>query len=298
MDMDKLFGWLAVFLLMMPLGFAQTIDQYSISHQIVGNDAFVSQDIKLTSSDKLLELEIPDDAEELTLDINDRQVQINVTEGKLQIPLDDLTKYIKVTYISSHPTETKDEFLADIKMPADVKNLEVKVILPEEAVLRKPVSEGGSIFPAAKKVETDGLQIFITWTAQNLKKDDRFGAFVLYKGMKTMSSAWYLVGALIVVIAVLLIRKRRKVKAQKKIAGKSGSKPTKHAHEDVSSHLKDDEKQIVNVLKQRDGQCEQGTLRVVTGIPKATLSRLLMELEARNVVYKEKKGKKNIVFLK
>jgi len=33
-------------------------------------------------------------------------------------------------------------------------------------------------------------------------------------------------------------------------------------------------------------------------MPKASLSRLLMELEARNVIYKEKKGKKNVVFLK
>jgi len=63
-------------------------------------------------------------------------------------------------------------------------------------------------------------------------------------------------------------------------------------------YLKDEERQIVNVLRQREGSCEQGTLRVVTGMPKSTLSRILKELEDRNIIYKEKRGKKNIVFLR
>jgi uncharacterized membrane protein len=39
-------------------------------------------------------------------------------------------------------------------------------------------------------------------------------------------------------------------------------------------------------------------LRVITGFSKAKLSGLLKELEERNVVYKEKRGKKNLVFLR
>ena len=63
-------------------------------------------------------------------------------------------------------------------------------------------------------------------------------------------------------------------------------------------YLKDEERQIVNVLRQREGSCEQGTLRVVTGMPKSTLSRILKELEDRNIIYKEKRGKKNITITK
>jgi uncharacterized membrane protein len=63
-------------------------------------------------------------------------------------------------------------------------------------------------------------------------------------------------------------------------------------------HLKDDEQQIVRILKKRKGSCEQGTLRVVTGFSKASLSRLISELEARKIIYKEKRGKKNLIFLK
>ncbi len=67
---------------------------------------------------------------------------------------------------------------------------------------------------------------------------------------------------------------------------------------ELLSHLKEEEQQIVMVLAQREGQCEQGTLRIVTNYPKSTLSRIISELEARNIVYKEKRGKKNLVFLK
>lgn len=67
---------------------------------------------------------------------------------------------------------------------------------------------------------------------------------------------------------------------------------------DIEKHLKENEKIIINILKQRNGQAEQGTLRVISGFPKASLSRILKELEERKVVYKEKRGKKNIVFLK
>lgn len=66
----------------------------------------------------------------------------------------------------------------------------------------------------------------------------------------------------------------------------------------IERHLKDDEKTIINILKMKHGQCSQGTLRVITGFPKATLSRILMEMEARGFIHKESVGKKNMVYLK
>ncbi len=68
--------------------------------------------------------------------------------------------------------------------------------------------------------------------------------------------------------------------------------------DEVEKHLKEEERVIVRLLRQREGRCEQGTLCMISGFSKATLSRLLSELEERGIVYKEKKGKKNIVHLK
>ena len=67
---------------------------------------------------------------------------------------------------------------------------------------------------------------------------------------------------------------------------------------DILKHLKEDEQQIIRILEQKEGSCEQGTLRIITDFSKAHLSRLLMELESRKIIHKEKKGKKNIVYLK
>lgn len=88
------------------------------------------------------------------------------------------------------------------------------------------------------------------------------------------------------------MKRARKERTVKKVSAENESPVV------VEQYLKEEEKQIVNVLKQREGSCEQGTLRVVTGMPKSTLSRILTELEQRSIIYKEKRGKKNIVFLR
>jgi hypothetical protein len=81
---------------------------------------------------------------------------------------------------------------------------------------------------------------------------------------------------------------------------------THHAHthnkaeelKKILSHLTEDEQQVVNILADREGHIEQGTLVIITGFSKAHLSRLLDELQRRKIIHKEKKGKKNIVWLK
>ena len=66
----------------------------------------------------------------------------------------------------------------------------------------------------------------------------------------------------------------------------------------VDRYLKEDERIIINVLRMKHNSCSQATLRVVTDFSKARLSRLLSELEERGIVYKEQKGRKNIITLK
>lgn len=68
--------------------------------------------------------------------------------------------------------------------------------------------------------------------------------------------------------------------------------------EQIDRYLKEDERTIVNILRQRDGICSQSTLRIAGNFSKATLSRLLVELEQRNIIKKEKRGKKNLVILR
>jgi uncharacterized membrane protein len=48
----------------------------------------------------------------------------------------------------------------------------------------------------------------------------------------------------------------------------------------------------------KHNSCSQATVRVVTDFSKARLSRILSELEARGIIYKEQKGRKNIITLR
>ena len=68
--------------------------------------------------------------------------------------------------------------------------------------------------------------------------------------------------------------------------------------DEVEKHLKEEERIIVRLLRQREGKCEQGTLCIISNFSKATLSRLLVELEQRGIIRKEKQGKKNMVYLR
>jgi len=67
---------------------------------------------------------------------------------------------------------------------------------------------------------------------------------------------------------------------------------------DVDKYLKEDEKTVISILRQRGGIVSQSTLRIAGNFSKATLSRILKELELRNIIKKEQRGKKNLVILK
>jgi len=67
---------------------------------------------------------------------------------------------------------------------------------------------------------------------------------------------------------------------------------------EFGQHLKEDEVIVINVLRMKGGSCSQSTLRIATDFSKARLSRILSELEERSVVYKEQRGRKNIITLK
>jgi uncharacterized membrane protein len=66
----------------------------------------------------------------------------------------------------------------------------------------------------------------------------------------------------------------------------------------VERYLKEDEKEIVNILKLKEGVCDQGTIVNLTGYSKAKISEIIAELYARKIILKRKKGRKNIIMLR
>ena len=66
----------------------------------------------------------------------------------------------------------------------------------------------------------------------------------------------------------------------------------------VLSVLKKDEKMVLECLIKRKGECKQRQIVRETDFSKAKVSRILMDLEKRGVIKKERRGRTNIVQLK
>ena len=168
--------------------------------------------------------------------------------------------------------------------------MKIKIILPEGAALDKSFTnslEEASVYPKPSKIETNGKNLIVTWNYDS-EKNEKFPLFVVYDNKNF--NYFYLIIFLVILIAVIyiVIKKTKKVKIKIKTI----------KVDNVEEHLKDEEKLIVDIKKKKEGQCEQATLVTLTNMSKASLSRLLDELEKRNVIKKEQKGNKNLIILK
>lgn len=236
-------------------------------------------------------LDFPRDVEDIKVYFDDNEKKFEVRKSELNNFANIFGKAakVKIEYISNYYIEhsSKYYFTAEVN-PAIKGKLEIKVILPESATLDKPYDEKSlnSIYPKPSKLETNGKNLIITWEKET-ESYDPFSLFLVYN----YSNFNY--GIIISLILLALITffvfktiKKRKLKIKKvKIY-------------DIEKHLKSDEKLIIKILKQKKGECTQSTLLTITNMSKASLSRLLDELEKRNIVRKKQQGNKNLILLR
>lgn len=198
--------------------------------------------------------------------------------------------------------------------------LTVTVVLDEDSSLKYAIGKGEittSIYPSEYTLSSNGRNLIISWKRDDFKAKEFSGLILLEK--KSFNYA-FLTYILLILIIILFgystwtrLNKNKinksnqsnlgelKTLRTKKVLRKNIvpiSKPNDSNSTSILEHLKEDEAQVVRILKNKDGSAEQGTIRVIGNFSKATLSRLLSELEQRNIIYKEKKGKKNLVHLK
>jgi uncharacterized membrane protein len=281
-------GFMVLFLTLLVLiasASALEVETYDAVFNLVDDKAVVEVDISLNNQTGLLDIELPEDNTALSVYVDDEAYASEIQGNILQIDLDNASN-IHFNYVTQEVID-KTNFLMNMQLGFDVKDMTIKLVLPQGAMLKKPIKKGkGSIFPKPTETDTDGRSLIFIWKQQDLKQDDEIAIFAQIEPKKEYS-AWIAVIIVLMILVIGLFFTYRKKPKQKE--GKTS---------DVEKHLKEDEEQIVTILKRKEGSCEQGTLRVITGFSKAHLSRLLKELEERKVIHKEKKGKKNIVFLK
>ncbi len=289
---------------------ARGVESHNITFNVAYGAVVVAEDIAFESPlSRELVLDIPSNTKGLSVKVDRSNSAYETEDSKLMINLSS-AKRVRFSYVTPDFLDGTD-FTASFRAQYNISELRIKLVLPENAVLAKPLSESrvghGSVYPKPSSALTDGRSIILIWDYGSVDKGEEKSFFVRYK---RQASSFYIT-VLGVLIAALILgigayfgmavyRSRKRAKRAYEEPQEKAEEPGKGPEEEGSfgKHLKEDEEQVVNLLKQREGKCEQGTLRIITGFSKAKLSGLLKELEDRKIVHREKRGKKNLVFLK
>jgi len=279
---------------------AEKLGSYNTDFKVI--DKYVLSTVEynfISSSNKDLMVVLPADAWNLSLNIDGEELAPNITGNKIKIPIKESTKKVKLIFYTkdllnyNSPTGI---FFTEIIAPFDSESVKSTLTLPTGSASIKLINETSA---RPTRTETNGQETKLIWEEHDVPKNFKMSNLAVFDTERQPAmiiSSWKitmllfsLFAVIIAQVAYLIVYRNNKIKQIEKNLSKKFS---------IDGHLKEEESQIINVLRLKEGQTSQGTLGVVTGMPKATLSKLLSELEARNVIQKEKSGKKNIVSLK
>jgi len=295
-----------------------TLESSNTEYKLRDKDVFVIDTLKVLESDDINEFvyALPEDSYSISVYFGTNRFVPDVMEGKIYSEFNSSVKDITVLYRTRSLVSKKGYFAVEHVMDFDVKDAVIRVTLPEESALDKAITDTkkGSISPDPDIAGNDGLHDFFVWNLGEKTKGETTHIIVIFENKKEVLET--ALRALIMIAVVLFLfyivsDKYKHIKSAKKDLSKENkgekqeheepkteSKESGDKEEELEKHLKEDEKEVIRVLKLKEGSCEQGTLRIATDFSKAKLSRLLMELEQRKIIKKESRGKKNIVFLK
>jgi uncharacterized membrane protein len=172
-------------------------------------------------------------------------------------------------------------FLKKIVFPSDFDNAKIKINLEEGFV----VGEDGA-YPSGYKIETDEQAISLIWEFNNVQAAEPIAIFVnirdLHKGYNWI---WFVLGfALVILIAYGLFFyffRRKKI------------------NKNLDKHLLDEERKVLEELRKSDrNEMWQKNIQKNLGLSKAKTSRLVRNLESRELVQKIGFGNTNKIVLK
>jgi len=172
-------------------------------------------------------------------------------------------------------------FTLSISSPRNT-DFDLKISLPKESV----VVENNNALEVSRPVQitTDGTRIYLEWS-KVLNTGEQYSVFVKYK--TNSASNDFLFPIFIAVITIILgtgifagykFRSFRKTKFIKEV-------------------VNDDEKKIVDHVMKK-GEILQEELRTVTGWSKTKISKVVRNLEARNIIEKKPYKKTNKLKIK
>ena len=276
-----LFLSLALAILFQTQASAESIDNFDVSIQTIGLQSLVSYGIKADLPE--ITINLPADAKIIDCSENYTQennlVKVSLTGKKL------LLEYSTDSFIEK---TSKTYFTADLNLPAETKNLTVRLILPESSTLEKAYPE--------PRLTSDGQHIILNWNIQNAKKS--LPIFIVYNEQKGLIASIEVVAGIIgaaimitFILFLLSLRKNSKIKDILQTKKKIKLKGRKELH------LLESEASVINFLKKSKGAAWQKQIQLKTGFSKAKLSRLVRNLESRRLVKRIPLGNTNKIKL-
>jgi len=294
-------------LLVPALAEAHLLKEYSVSFdcQEQQTEILITYSFLSINSESLVAY-LPLDAANLSvmLDNNSAAPSVDITREaiKLVVNLSRGPQILTIRFLSSQYASQNSTFSALIKTPFYAANQYVRLTLPPQAVLKSGLGSAQvaspSLSPQPTSIDFPNGRFRFSWVRSDVQEGSELNVLAQYflpvtpnlSETKQANSSLLLlfvpflsmITTLLVIgiIALLLLRRMTRLPG------------------DVEELLREDEAQVVRVLKSKGGACEQGTLCIVTGFSKAKLSQLVTELELRRVIYKKKRGNKNIIVLK
>jgi len=191
------------------------------------------------------------------------------------------SSYVDTT--SLQKTSSGNVFLKKISFPDNFDNVIVRLNLEKGFII-----DNQDAYPTNYLLETDGQAISLVWNFENITKDSSLAFFVSIKNTNS-NSVWIIILGIIIVLVLILVAwffysRKGKVKS-------SSSK--------FEQHLLESEKKVISELKKADrNELWQKQLQLATGFSKAKLSRVIRNLESRDLIKKIPMGNTNKICLK
>jgi len=273
-------GFLALFISIMFILLVSSVSasSYNIEFNQIDSKLLVKHIISLDNEQEI-SINLPSDAYSLS---SDNPYAIN--ENILTIT----GKNIKVSYLTLSALEKVSDgyyLINTIKFNFPADNVTIRLILSEGNFV-----DIEKIFPKPSSITTDGKQISLIWNLDNVKQGDDLPIVAGIKA-KSSSLSW-----LFLILVVLIALSALYLIYDKLIKGKAAKKEEKSP---IESHLIESEKAVLSALKEADrGEMWQKQLQISTGFSKAKLSRVIRNLESRNLIDKIPFGNTNKVRLK
>ena len=176
------------------------------------------------------------------------------------------------------------------KIPYNAKRLFSIIYLPMGATLAE---EGNSsYYPLYGKTSTDGKHIMVYWGMNDIEKSSMLKFSITYSLPMMKQSSYNIIIALLTFFVVFVMV----VFGSYMVRGKGG----KHSSsiDIIMPVLTEDEKRVIEVIKEHNGEVSQKVIVRETDFSKAKVSRLVKSLKERRIIdVKPLSGRENKIVL-